>query len=147
MGKRIPPSLRHLYDHELPHAKQRYDAGEKDIIWSAICTCDLHGISLTDMPDWLHQAMVDHAWEHGIKKPVKMGRPSQALLHQQFVAAVDRYRLKKRPFGRQGKLRQISPDEAFRLVQKDWATRGMHLSIHTIKFVYYRKRKPRSHQN
>jgi hypothetical protein len=141
VGKRIPSWLRHLYDHELNGAKQRYDAGEKGIIWSAICVCDLHGVSLTDVPDWLQRAVMDYAWEYGVKKPVKMGRPSEAPRHRQIVAAVDRYRQQKRRFGRKGKLRRISPDEAFRLVQKDWAARGLSLSTHTIKFVYYRHRK------
>lgn len=141
MAKHIPYWLRYLYDEELAEAKRRYDAGEKGIIWSAICVCDLHGLSLTDVPDWLQQAVMHHAWEYGVKKPVKMGRPLELPRHRQIVAAVDRYRQKKRPFGRKGKLRRISPDEAFRRVQKDWAARGLHLSTHTIKFVYYRQRK------
>lgn len=127
-----------IFAPELDNFKRYHDVGHKESMWNAILFCDFHGMLL---PPWLYKALVSYAITQGAKEPGKMGRPVELPRNRLIVQDVDSYRKQKRPFGRKGKLRFLSRSEAFKLVQRDRAHMGEHLSISTIAGIYDRIRK------
>jgi hypothetical protein len=130
---------RRLAESLLVDAKKGYDAGHESGFWDAVLICKQMS---TDHPAWVRDVLEKYARDriNGVPVKKRVGRPTNWLRDAYIYTSVNMWREESRAFGRSGKPRRFSFNEALKKVQEELKVENLDLPGLRVAYKRFKKR-------